>query len=157
MQWFKLHRKDWETLASSQIMEIFDFQRLIFEQFFQKHGLIKECCLDFFSLKVCTAIISGSCQIEKVIQHTWHTFCTQVCHHSIPKYQRILCITSLLGKYLLLKLEIPQLLPLPNVCLMPCPFTGPKMFCAGPNFLSQSNNLFTYCASHKYFVVETKR
>ena len=21
--------------------------------------------------------------------------------------------------------------------LMPCPFTGPKMFCAGPNFLSQ--------------------
>jgi hypothetical protein len=21
---------------------------------------------------------------------------------------------------------------------MPCPFTGPKMFCAGPNILSQS-------------------
>ena len=28
---------------------------------------------------------------------------------------------------------------------MPCPFTGPKMFCAGPNFLSQPNNLFTHC------------
>ena len=23
---------------------------------------------------------------------------------------------------------------------MPCPFTGPKMFCAGPNFLSQTKN-----------------
>ena len=23
---------------------------------------------------------------------------------------------------------------------MPCPFTGPKMFCAGPNFLSQPKN-----------------
>ena len=27
---------------------------------------------------------------------------------------------------------------------MPCPFTGPKMFCAGPNFLCQTKNLFTY-------------
>ena len=25
---------------------------------------------------------------------------------------------------------------------MPCPFTGPKMFCAGPNFLSQPKYLF---------------
>ena len=25
--------------------------------------------------------------------------------------------------------------------LMPCPFTGPKMFCAGPNILSQPKNL----------------
>ena len=29
--------------------------------------------------------------------------------------------------------------------LMSCPFTGPKMFCAGPNFLSQTKNLFMYC------------
>ena len=35
---------------------------------------------------------------------------------------------------------------------MPCPFTGPKMFCAGPNFLRQTKNLFTYCGSHKNFV-----
>ena len=28
--------------------------------------------------------------------------------------------------------------------LMLCPFTGPKMFCAGPNVLSQPKNLFTY-------------
>jgi len=27
---------------------------------------------------------------------------------------------------------------------MPCPFTGPKMFWAGPNFLCQTKNLFTY-------------
>ena len=33
--------------------------------------------------------------------------------------------------------------------LMPCPFTGPKIFCAGPHFLCQTKNLFTYCASHK--------
>ena len=26
---------------------------------------------------------------------------------------------------------------------MPCPFTGPKMFLAGPNFLCQTKNLFT--------------
>ena len=36
--------------------------------------------------------------------------------------------------------------------LMPCPFTGPKMFWAGPNFLCQAKNLFTYCGSHKHFV-----
>ena len=33
--------------------------------------------------------------------------------------------------------------------LMPCPFTGPKMFWAGPNFLCQIKNLFTYCARQK--------
>ena len=40
--------------------------------------------------------------------------------------------------------------------LMPCPFTGPKKFCSGPNFLSQHKNLFTYCASHKHFVPDKK-
>ena len=39
---------------------------------------------------------------------------------------------------------------------MPCPFTGPKMFCAGPNFLSQPKNLFTFCAIHKHFVPDKK-
>ena len=39
---------------------------------------------------------------------------------------------------------------------MPCPFTGPKMFCAGPNFLCQTKNLFTYCGSHKHFVPDKK-
>ena len=32
---------------------------------------------------------------------------------------------------------------------MPCPFTGPKMFRAGPNFLCQTKNLFTCCARQK--------
>ena len=40
--------------------------------------------------------------------------------------------------------------------VMPCPFTGPKMFCASPNFLCRTKNLFTYCASHKHFVPEQK-
>ena len=40
--------------------------------------------------------------------------------------------------------------------LMPCPFTGPKMFCASPNFLCWTKNLLTYCASHKHFVPDQK-
>ena len=28
--------------------------------------------------------------------------------------------------------------------VMPCPFTGPEMFCAGPNFLSKSKNLTAF-------------
>ena len=34
---------------------------------------------------------------------------------------------------------------------MPCPFTGPKMFCAAPNFLSQPKNLTAFSASSKTF------
>ena len=40
--------------------------------------------------------------------------------------------------------------------LMPCPFTGPKMLCAGPNFLSQSKNLIAFSASSKTFVPPQK-
>ena len=39
---------------------------------------------------------------------------------------------------------------------MPCPFTGPKIFLAGPNFLCQTKNLFTYCGSHKHFAPDKK-
>ena len=39
---------------------------------------------------------------------------------------------------------------------MPCPFTGHKMFCAGPNFLFRTKNLFTFCGSHKHFVPDKK-
>ena len=39
---------------------------------------------------------------------------------------------------------------------MPCPFTGPKMFWASPIFLCETENLFTYCASHKHFVPDKK-
>ena len=35
---------------------------------------------------------------------------------------------------------------------MPCPFAGPQMFWADPDFLCQTKNLFTYCGSHKHFV-----
>ena len=36
------------------------------------------------------------------------------------------------------------------------PFTGPKMFCAGPNFLSQPQNLTAFSASfsHQTFIGE---
>ena len=39
---------------------------------------------------------------------------------------------------------------------MPCPFTGPKMFCAGPNFLRQPKNLTAFSASSKNFVPAQK-
>jgi hypothetical protein len=39
---------------------------------------------------------------------------------------------------------------------MPCPSTGPKMFCAGPNFLSQSKNSIAFSASSKTFVPAQK-
>ena len=40
--------------------------------------------------------------------------------------------------------------------LMPCPFTGPKMFCAGPNYLSQPKNLTAFSGSSKTFVLAQK-
>ena len=39
---------------------------------------------------------------------------------------------------------------------MPCPFTGPKTFCSGPNFLSQPKNLIAFSASSKTFVPAQK-
>ena len=32
--------------------------------------------------------------------------------------------------------------------IMPCPYTGPKMFCNGPNFLCQTKTLFTNCGTN---------
>ena len=40
--------------------------------------------------------------------------------------------------------------------LMPCPFTGPKMFWAGPNFLSHPKNLTSFSAFSKTFVPAQK-
>ena len=40
--------------------------------------------------------------------------------------------------------------------IMPCPFTGPKMFCACPNFLSQPKDLTAFSASSKTFVLAQK-
>ena len=39
---------------------------------------------------------------------------------------------------------------------MPCPFTGPKIFCAGPNFFSQPKNLTGFSASSEPFVPAQK-
>ena len=39
---------------------------------------------------------------------------------------------------------------------MPCPFTGPKLFCAGSNVLSQPKNLTAFSASSKTFVPAQK-
>ena len=39
---------------------------------------------------------------------------------------------------------------------MPCPFTGPKMFCADPNFLSQPHNLTAFSAPSKTFCAGTE-
>ena len=39
---------------------------------------------------------------------------------------------------------------------VPCPVTGPKMFCPGSNFLSQPKNLNAFSASSKTFVPAQK-
>ena len=39
---------------------------------------------------------------------------------------------------------------------MPCPFTGSKMFCAGPNILYQPKNLTAFIAFSKTFVLAQK-
>ena len=39
---------------------------------------------------------------------------------------------------------------------MPCPFTSPKMFCAGPKILSQPKKLTAFSASSKTFVLAQK-
>ena len=38
------------------------------------------------------------------------------------------------------------------VCLMPCPFTGPKMFCAGPHILCRTKIkcIYILCQSQKF-------
>ena len=43
-----------------------------------------------------------------------------------------------------------------KLSLMPCPFTGPKMFCACPNFLSQPKNLTVFSDPSKTFVPAQK-
>ena len=40
--------------------------------------------------------------------------------------------------------------------LMPCPYTGPKMFCAGPNFLVQTKNWVAISTAPKDFVPAQK-
>ena len=40
--------------------------------------------------------------------------------------------------------------------LMPCPFTGRKMFCDGPNYFSQPKKLTAFSASSKLFVPAQK-
>ena len=37
-------------------------------------------------------------------------------------------------------------------CIMPCPFTCPKMFCAGLNILSQPKNLTAFSAYSETFL-----
>ena len=52
--------------------------------------------------------------------------------------------------------QYPEHYPQKYSRLMPCPFTGPKTFCAGPNFLSQPKNLTAFSASSKTFVPAQK-
>ena len=51
---------------------------------------------------------------------------------------------------------IPQSLTASNIRLLPCPFTGPKMFWASPNILSQPKHLTAFSASSKTFVSAQK-
>jgi hypothetical protein len=56
-------------------------------------------------------------------------------------------------KEFLLKFQVPNSEVLDGqviINLMPCTFTGPKMFWAGPNFMCQTKKIFTYCGSPKH-------
>ena len=39
---------------------------------------------------------------------------------------------------------------------MPCPFTGPKMFCVGPKFLDHTKNQIAFSAAPKDFMPAQK-
>ena len=53
--------------------------------------------------------------------------------------------------------KIDEIFPVDlTLLVMPYPFTGPKMFCASPNFLSQPKNLTAFSASSKTFVLAQK-
>ena len=77
---------------------------------------------------------------------------------SVPYYVQNFLSKSQIGPsgIGLKRVEIENLYPTNNANLMPCPFTGPKMFWAGSNFLCQTKNSFTYCGSHKHFVLDKK-
>ena len=53
-------------------------------------------------------------------------------------------------------LEFHTILRNRKLKLLPCPVTGSKMFCAGPNFLSQPQNLTGFGASSITFVPAQK-
>ena len=52
----------------------------------------------------------------------------------------------------------PNLLSQPKnlTAFMPCPFTGPKMFCAGQSILCQPKTLIAFSGSSKNFVLAQK-
>ena len=60
-------------------------------------------------------------------------------------HQHVLKCCKVKTKYLIYALDVD----LHQYSFMPCPFTGPKMFWAGPNVLCQTKNLFTYCGQTK--------
>ena len=70
---------------------------------------------------------------------------------SVPYYVQNFLSKSQIGPsgIGLKRVEIENLYPTNNANLMPCPFTGPKMFWAGSNFLCQTKNLFTYFGNQK--------
>ena len=76
-----------------------------------------------------------------------------------PHYKcgKIVFITSLFKKSESCILQIRGMCCLNHYCIMPCPFTGRKMFCTtGPNFLIQPKNLTAFSASSKTFVPAQK-
>ena len=92
--------------------------------------------------------LSDSIPINILLELTWKTSFSYVDNFrtNLTTY----FFTVLRHFYLLKPYQERRLLC--SVVKQPCPFTGRKMFCAGPNFLCRNKNLFTYCASHKHFV-----
>ena len=67
-------------------------------------------------------------------------------------FSQIFCSGERFGFFLAMGPKLKYLLR-----LMPCSFTGPKIFCASPNFLSQSKNLTAFGAYSNTFVSAQKQ
>ena len=97
--------------------------------------------------------------LHKELLKTFECFSNVLCHSkSISRHLASKCYASLASvkRNETITGQFSQIMFYLLQIFMPCPLTGPKMFCAGPNFLSQPKNVFTYCGSHKHFVPDKK-
>ena len=75
------------------------------------------------------------------------------------KFWRNLQVDLRYANYCLVLLQVPKTFVTVQIFwgrLMVCPFTGPKMFCTGSNFLNQPKNLTAFSASSKTFLPAQK-
>ena len=82
--------------------------------------------------------------IEEKICILWtpHYLITTLLNYRAAHCHKLRYYTTILSEY--------------DIILMPCTFTGPTIFWAGPNFLCQTKNLIAFSATPKKIVSELK-